>query len=567
MSPVPWLLWLACTSGTTADSATPDSPSGTDSDSTPTTDSDSADPTLIPVIVDASGPIACADPGARDRDGPYRLVEGGADWQSQLASTDEDTLYGQGVVSGDFDGDGLLDLFVPNVGMDELFLNQGDETWALAPDGWLPANTDLTEAASAVDVDDDGDLDLLAVNRGNPNALWLNDGTGRFTVSDAGFQQETFGSIGSTWGDVNGDGVLDLFVGAHFNRAGQEGRKPPPADAQSFGAGDPNEFYLGNGDGTFTNRGDAMLPDTMRCYTFSPGLHDLDLDGDLDLYLVNDFGTLSIPNKLLRNDSFDQEPVWTDISEESGTGQPLQGMGLGVGDVGDDGYPDLLVSSWSELALFESSPDGVYFDSAAARGLTLGENSRHVAWGVELVDVDNDGDLDAPVSFGQAPGLGENPPETNPPEQPDGLWLQEADGQFVQVADDWGVADPEIAMGFTANDLDGDGFVDLVKRFVNAPARIYLSRCDDSAWLRVRLHQSAPNVDAIGARLVLTAGDDVQVRTIQVGGTNLSSSMPPEAHFGLGEHDTVDRLEIWWPDGERSVVRNLESRQIVDLRR
>jgi len=555
------LLLLAACSGT---ATTVGTDSATDSQDSAT---DSADPSLIPVSVSASGAISCPAPDLRAAE-PMVLQDGGADWQAQLASVSPDTTaYGQGVVVGDFDGDGLFDLFLPNAGMDELFLNAGDGTWALAPPGHLPENTDLTEAASAVDVDDDGDLDLLAVNRGNPNALWLNDGSGRFAVHDAGFQQEDFGSIGSTWGDVNGDGTLDLFVGAHFSRANQEGRKPPPKDSQGFGTGDPNEFYLGLGGGDFENRGDVMLPDTMRCFTFVPGLHDLDLDGDPDLYLVNDFGTFQIPNVLLRNDSFDQEPIWTDISEASAAGQPLQGMGLGVGDVNGDGYPDLLVSSWSELALFTSSPDGVYVDAAASRGLVLGQDNRHVAWGVELVDLDNDGDLDAPVSFGQAPGLGENSPETNPLAQPDGLWLQQDDGQFVQAADDWGIADPEIAMGFAVADLNDDGFPDLVKRFVNAPARIYLARCDDSAWLRVRLHQPAPNVDAVGARLVLTAGGETQVRAIAVGGTSLSSSAPPEAHFGLGSHDRVDRLEVQWPDGQRSAIRDLDARQIVDLTR
>jgi hypothetical protein len=496
-----------------------------------------------------------------------RRVDGGGDWQAQAAFVSpETTTYGQGVVVADFNGDGQADILLPNVGMDELFLRTGAESWSLAL-LHLPINGDPTEAASAIDVDDDGDIDILAVNRGSPNALWLNDGSANFTVHDAGFQQEPFGSVGSTWGDVNGDGVLDLFIGAHFNRAGQEGKSPPAASGSYFGTGDPNEFYIGLGNGNFEDRGDVMLPDAMRCFTFSPGLHDVDLDGDLDLYLVNDFGTLSIPNILLRNDSFDQEPVWTDISESSGTGKALQGMGLGVGDVNEDAFPDFLVSSWSELALFVSSPDGVFYDAAESRGLTVGQDNRYVAWGNELIDMNNDGLLDAVVSFGQAPGLGENPPETNPPEQPDGLWLQQPDGQFVQVADDWGVADLPIAMGFAAVDLNDDGFIDLVKRFVDAPARIYLARCDDSAWLRIRLHQPAPNVDAIGARIVLVTGDMRQVRTIQVGGTNLSSSVPAEAHFGLGTLDRIDWIEITWPGGERSVVRDLETRQVLDVRR
>lgn len=567
MSLVPLVLSLLACAGGDPGTTPLDTPPGADSAAVDSAyPTDSADPTLVPVTVTASGPIVCAAPDRRAAE-PMVLQEGGPDWQAQAAHVSpETTTYGQGVVVGDFDGDGLLDILLPNVGSDELFLAAGDGTWALAP-GRLPANSDHTEAASAVDVDDDGDLDILAVNRGEPNALWLNDGTGHFSVHDAGFLQEDFGSVGSTWGDVNGDGTLDLVIGAHFNRAGQEGRTPPPTGALGFGTGDPNEFYLGLGGGRFENRGDTLPPDSVRCFTFSPGLHDLDLDGDLDLYLVNDFGTLSIPNVLLRNDSVDQEPVWTDISLASGAGRPLQGMGLGVGDVSRDGLPDLLVSSWSELALFVSSPDGIYVDEAISRGLSLGDDSRFVAWGAELVDMDNDGDLDAAVSFGQAPGLGENPVETNPAEQPDGLWLQGDDGAFTQVADAWGVADRAIAMGFAATDLDDDGFVDLVKRFVNAPARIYTARCDDSGWLRVRLHQPAPNVAAVGARLVLEAGGTSQVRTIQIGGTNLSSSVPAEAHFGLGAHDRVDRLEITWPDGQRSVVRDVDARQILDVRR
>ncbi len=573
MTASPLLVLLACRGSTDLDSAQ-DSVATTASHTGDSASTDSGDTWRAGgVTVVEQGVVTCASPELR-ASGPMELTSGGPDWEQQAAFVDPGSVeYGQGVVVADFDGDGRLDILLPNVGQDELFLGTAEGTYRRV-EGRLPENGDRTEAASAADVDDDGDLDVLAVNRGEPNAIWLNDGTGTFTAKeDAGLQQERFGSIGSTWGDVNGDGVLDLFIGAHFSRARQEDTgeevpaAPPNEEGNPLGVGDPNEFYLGVGDGSFVDRGDVMRPHMMRGYTFAPGLHDLDLDGDLDLYLVNDFGTFAIPNVLLRNDAADQEPVWTDISESSGTGKALQGMGLGVGDVNGDGLPDMLVSSWSEMALFESAPDGVYVDTALSRGLSLGENDRYVAWGTELADVDNDGRLDAIVAFGMAPGLGENPPGTNPEEQPDGLWLQDEDGRFVQVADDWDLGDGFIGMGFAAVDLNGDGFLDLVKRFLDAPARIYLARCDERAWLRVRLHQPAPNVDAVGARLEVQAGELSLTRTIQIGGTNLSSSILPEAHFGLGSEPLVDRLVITWPDGEQSIVQDLATSQQVDIHR
>ena len=107
----------------------------------------------------------------------------------------------------DLDGDDLLDILVPNVGMDELFLNTGNDTWVLAGDH-LPDNTAPTEAASAVDVDDDGDLDAFVANRGQPNKIWINDGNGNFT--DSG--QSLGSSSGVSLDDVDGDGDLDAFV-------------------------------------------------------------------------------------------------------------------------------------------------------------------------------------------------------------------------------------------------------------------------------------------------------------------------------------------------------------------
>src|SRR5690606_33873904 len=107
----------------------------------------------------------------------------------------------------------------------------------------------------------------------------------------------------------------------------------------------------------------------------------------------------------------------------------------------------------------------------------------------------------------------------------------------------------------------------LVKRDLVGPTRLYLSRCGEESWLRVRLRAPAPNTFAVGAQVRVWSGGASQVRWVHAGGTNYASGLPPEVHFGLGAHDLVDRLDITWPDGAVSNLFDLDGRQILDVRR
>jgi hypothetical protein len=93
------------------------------------------------------------------------------------------------------------------------------------------------------------------------------------------------------------------------------------------------------------------------------------------------------------------------------------------------------------------------------------------------------------------------------------------------------------------------------------------STCDDSAWLRIRLHQPGMNRFAVGAWIVAHAGDERWTGVVRAGGTNHASGGPPEIHLGLGDVDAIDVLEIHWPDGETSRVLGVDTRRVLDVTR
>jgi len=295
-------------------------------------------------------------------------------------------------------------------------------------------------------------------------------------------------------------------------------------------------------------------------YTFSGGLHDLDRDGDPDLYLVNDFGFTYTPNVFLRNRLVEEGAAsFTDASAETWLGVAMLGMGMGLGDVDQDGLPDLLLAGWTELKLMVSDGAGAWVDEALVRGLSpAGE--QHLAWGLELADLDNDGDLDAPVAYAYL-GIESDIGLENPPLQPDALYVQGDGGVFEDRGAAWAFDDEAVTRGFALADLNRDGFLDAVKVALDQPATILLSRCDERAWLTVDLEQPAPNRRAVGAVVEVEAGGHTWTRWAHAGGTNLGSMGPLTLHFGLGALDEVERVAVTWPDGERTVFGAQETRQ------
>ncbi|MFT4974163.1 MAG: hypothetical protein ACI8S6_000045 [Myxococcota bacterium] len=520
-----WTLWLLGCSGKTL-------PATTDGD---TAHSDAG--------LWQSGPIQCADPDARSSEGRLYTPDLGADW---LAQPGEGHPYGSGIAVEDFNGDGWLDLFLPDATTCLLYFGSSDGTLASAEVPTLCGGA----AATAMDVDGDGDIDLLVSSRMDADQLFINDGTGRFAdeASERGLGGDTTYSSGFSPGDIDGDGDVDLFWSYHGTL--NEERVPE--------LGAANRLLLNDGDGFF-REDSAQLSDAARlAYTFLASWLDVDADGDLDLYQNNDYGAYALPNVLLSNDGDGN----LSTAAPAGVQLAINGMGTGIGDANDDGLPDLLVTDWGSVHLLLSDGDGGWYDAAAALGLSLSED-RVTSWAAELVDMDNDSLLDAAATFGP---LTNSPVlegyDNNPSDQPDALWIQQPDGSFIESSQSWGFDDTTLGRGMVIADLDQDGWLDTIKRdFRGGPSRISLARCGEAGWLTIRLEGTAPNTQAIGAKVTIESNNRRQLRWVQPASTGFASSAPAQLHFGLGDTDLIDAIQITWPGGDTTRYTDIPALQ------
>ena len=299
---------------------------------------------------------------------------------------------GAGVVVFDFDSDTLHDIYVTsNNGPNALYRNNGDGTFA---DVAVAARVDdkgggTANGACAADYDNDGDPDLYVAHFG-PSRFYRNNGDGTFsnvTSRALGNVKRLERTTGCAWGDYDRDGFVDLVVVNHTRISANVDIFGVPVDLvrqdpDFLELHDPLILYHNSGDGTFEDRS-ALLGDTtsptlsgplgnMWGSGFQPGWLDYDNDGDADLYVVNDLGEQLHPNVLWRNDGPGSNGDWTftDVSESSGAGIEMFGMGLAVGDYDLDGLLDLFVTNIGQNILLDNGGADLGFEIASVEART-----------------------------------------------------------------------------------------------------------------------------------------------------------------------------------------------------
>ena len=505
----------------------------------------------------------------------FTHVSGGAE-QRYILET-----MSAGAAFFDYDNDGHLDLFVvngtrvegapPQAG-NRLYRNNGDGTFNDVTKKAGVESVGWGMGCAVGDYDGDGDDDLYVTNWG-PNTLYRNDGDGTFSdVSlDAGVGDARWGTS-AAFGDVDGDGYPDLYVN---NYVAFDLANPPGGGEMCSGwkgltvfcgpqgmDADSDVLYRNNGDGTFSDVS-AQTGIDRRVY---PGLGavflDYDGDGDLDLYVAND----STPNLFYRNDGdwhFAEVGAFAGVaySEE---GRPQAGMGVDVGDYDDDGDLDLFVTNFSDdvNTLYKNQGDGTFDDATFAAGLG-GLVRPYLGWSTALADFDNDGDLDLFVANGHLyPQLESRPLGLRYAQQ--NLLYWNDNGTFRSAAD---VVpnDAHVSRGAAFGDYDNDGDLDIAVVNLNGPLTLLRNEGGNQAnWLGLDLI-AADHGDSEGALIRLYAGDRQMLRQAKRGYGYLSAN-DGRVLFGLGQRQTVDRVEIRWPSGQVQTIANPQLRRYLVVR-
>ena len=223
---------------------------------------------------------------------------------------------------------------------------------------------------------------------------------------------------------------------------------------------------------------------------------------------------------------------------------------------------DLAIAGQQEIALLMSTDDETWYRADTALDLTVDGIERVTAWSTNLADLDNNGRIDAIATFGPS-DPDEDPGFIDPEEQPDGLWLQQPDGKFLDQATEWGMDQTTHSRVVGAIDLNGDGWLDVIKSSRKARTDVWMARCGTESWLRVRLEGSSGNPHGLGARVQVESASGTQTRWMTSGAPGYLLSAPYELHFGLGDDPQIDRLEVRWADGSVDEWVDLEGRQFV----
>lgn len=259
-------------------------------------------------------------------------------------------------------------------------------------------------------------------------------------------------------------------------------------------------------------------------------------------------------------------------------GEPQGSMGLAIGDLGNEGLYDVFVTNFCEEynTLYDSRGGGGYFADVSFRSAVATSSLPYVGWGTAFVDFDHDRWLDLVLVNGHVyPQIDQIQIESSAPyHQRSMLFRNLGDGTFADhsrpEAEGNPLAREAVSRGLAAGDLDGDGRVDLVVTDLDEEARVLRNTTDAGRWLNVRLVGRPPNTDALGARVTVRVGGvtmsrQTMSRQVMSGGSYLSQH-DLRQHFGLGDAEWADFVQVRWPDGQVTRHGPLEADRFVALR-
>ncbi|MBL6656085.1 MAG: VCBS repeat-containing protein [Flavobacteriaceae bacterium] len=525
---------------------------------------------------------------------------------------------GGGVAAGDFNNDGLEDLFFSgNMVPNKLYLNQGDFQFKdISESAGIQGDNRWYSGVSLIDINKDGFLDIyIAVggeNEPNNNVLYINNQDNTFSEKAEAYGIDDDGySMHSTFFDYDKDGDLDLYVANY-----------PPT---SFTA--PVDYYKymidnhedRDSDHLYRNDGDRFVDVTKESGISNFGLSlgvvasDFNNDGNPDLYISNDFNA---PDFMYINNG---DGTFTNEILNSLQQTSFFGMGVDAADFNNDGWVDIFqldmnaADNFRSKANMSSMNPEVFYQSVALglhhqymqNSLQLnqgnlndsspafsniarwsGVSSTDWSWGGLFADFDNDGWKDLYVTNGIRRDVNnkdfynehraffnkmENDPnyknkeeevkllsylEKMPSEKLSNyLFQNQQENGFKNKNIEWGLDEKTFSNGVVYSDLDNDGDLDLVVNNLEDFASIYRNNTSNSNYIGFTLEGKDQQIP-IGTRIHLKASGKYQMQELNLSRGYLSS-VSPRVHFGLGAAPEIEEVIVEWPDGNRIKLEDL----------
>ena len=491
-------------------------------------------------------------------------------------------IMGGGAALFDMDNDGFLDLYLVQSGNlfapgdkqpgNRLYRNRHDGTFEDVTAGSGADVPGYGMGVAAGDFDNDGNVDLYVTNLGG-NVLLKGDGRGHFTDVTA-----AAGVAGSGWStsaaflDYDGDGNLDLVV-AHYLTWTVSAEVqcysltgvPDYCSPKTYDLPSSPTLYHNNGHGTFTDVTDRAGLRTATGNGLGVVAGDVDGDGRIDVFVAND----GMPNQLWMNRGggrFENTALAMGCAIDL-DGRPKAGMGVDLADVDEDGDLDLLVVNLDgESDSFYRNEQTFFRDDAAAVGLRAASRP-FTRFGAAMLDFDNDGLLDIYEASGRV-GRQSALFSADPYAEPNLLFRGVVGPRFEEVTPRGGTAQELVgtSRGAAFGDIDNDGGIDIV--VMNRDASPYLLHnvvTGRGHWVMFRVLDEHGR-DALGAEVRMTVGSRTIRRDVRAGYSYLTSN-DPRVHVGLGQETAVRDVTVRWPGGSRERFGDVTADTMAVLRR
>jgi hypothetical protein len=540
---------------------------------------------------------------------------------------------GGGVAIGDINNDGLPDIYLTgNMVANKLYLNKGNLTFKdISKTAGVEGNKPWSTGVTMVDINQDGLLDIYVSNAGNmkgnnhDNDLFINNGDNTFTEKAAEYNLAKTGfSTHASFFDYDKDGDLDVYILNNSNIPVSSLGYAHQRDKRAQNWENVPHIFRGVGDMLLRNDKGKFVDVSKEAgiygslIGFGLGVMVTDINQDLypDIYISNDFyerDYLYINN---------QDGTFSEKIKDWTTHLSLSAMGIDIADVNNDGLSDIFITdmlpagdqriksvmTFEGYNVFKLKQSKDFYQQYIQNTLQINNGNNTFSetanfsgvaktdwsWAGLLFDMNNDGYRDIYITNGVNHDLTDldfvdffandiiqgmaltgkkqaidsiiNKMPQRP--QPNFAYKNNKDLTFIDKTTNWGFKKPSFSNGAAYGDLDNDGDLDLVVNNVNMPSFVYKNNSEsltNNNYIKIKLEGKAVNKFAIGTKVQLFANQEIFTQE-QVPSRGFQSSVDYVMTIGLGDKTQVDSIRVIWPDDYTQKLINIKANQLVNIK-